>query len=148
MNAEKRQVALVTGGTRGIGFGCAAHLAAAGFDLAVNGIREENSVAADLDRLRQAGGDVIYCRGDVAESSDRKDMLARIQDHFGRLHVLVNNAGVAPLQRLDILETTEESLKIADEGKQARAAAAAQLVSMEGELRAALAAAKSRAIST
>jgi NAD(P)-dependent dehydrogenase (short-subunit alcohol dehydrogenase family) len=109
MNAEKRQVALVTGGTRGIGFGCAAHLAAAGFDLAVNGIREENAVAADLDRLRQAGSEVIYCRGDIAVSSDRKNMLARIDAYFGRLHVLVNNAGVAPLQRLDILETTEES---------------------------------------
>ena len=109
MNDEKRQVALVTGGTRGIGFGCAEHLAAVGFDLAINGIREEKAVRADLDRLRQTGCEVVYCRGDVAVRKDRDSILARIQTHFGRLHVLVNNAGVAPRQRRDILETTEES---------------------------------------
>ena len=109
MNDAKRQVALVTGGTRGIGFGCAEHLAAVGFDLAINGIRDEKTVKADLDRLRQTGREVFYCRGDVAVREERNSMLARIQSHFGRLHVLVNNAGVAPRQRLDILETTEES---------------------------------------
>ena len=109
MNNGKRQVALVTGGTRGIGFGCAEHLAAAGFDLAVNGVREEEKVAADLDRLRHGGSEVIYCRGDVAARSDRRRILDKIGAHYGGLHVLVNNAGVAPRQRQDILETTEES---------------------------------------
>ena len=109
MNPANRPVALVTGGTRGIGMGCAEHLVAEGFDLAVNGIREENAVMADLKRLQQAGGDVVYCQGDVASPLNRRLMLAKIQKHFGRLNVLVNNAGVAPRQRLDILETTEEN---------------------------------------
>ena len=100
---------MVTGGSRGIGYGCADHLAAAGFDLAINGVRDEPSVAADLERLRRAGREVIYCRGDVAVRADRDTILARIREHFGGLHVLINNAGVAPKQRLDILEATEES---------------------------------------
>ena len=109
MNDSRRQVALVTGGSRGIGYGCAEHLAAAGFDLAINGVRDEPSVADALERLRRTGREVIYCRGDVAARSDRDSMLARIREHFGRLHVLVNNAGVAPKQRMDILDTTAES---------------------------------------
>ncbi len=109
MNDGNGKVALVTGGTRGIGFGCAAHLAAAGFDLAVNGIRDEETVAADLDRLRQGGRDVIYCRGDIAVGADRSRILTRVREHFSGLHVLVNNAGVAPRKRLDILATTEPS---------------------------------------
>ncbi len=109
MKHANRPVALVTGGTRGIGLGCAEHLAAAGFGLAVNGVREENTVTADLDRLRQNGVKVIYCRGDVGDGQDRGRMLADIKKYFGRLNVLVNNAGVAPQQRLDILETTEAS---------------------------------------
>jgi NAD(P)-dependent dehydrogenase (short-subunit alcohol dehydrogenase family) len=108
MNTAKR-VALITGGSRGIGFGCAAHLAAAGFDLAVNGVREESDVSDVLDELRSGGGQVIYCRGNIAAKRDRDAILARVEEHFSGLHVLVNNAGVAPTQRLDILETTEQS---------------------------------------
>ena len=109
MNDSERQVALVTGGSRGIGYGCAENLVAAGFDLAINGIRSEKLIAADLDRLRRTGRQVIYCQGDVAARSDRNNMLAKIREHFGSLNVLINNAGVAPKQRLDIIETTEES---------------------------------------
>ncbi len=109
MKTDHRQVALVTGGSRGIGFGCAEQLARAGFNLVVNGVRDADAVAAELERLRRYGGDVIYCRADIASGQERNDMLARIKKHYGRLHVLINNAGVAPAQRRDILETTEES---------------------------------------
>jgi len=104
-----RRVALVTGGSRGIGFGCAAHLAAAGFDLAINGVKEESDAADALGKLRDTGAQVIYCRGNIAERRDRDAILARVENVFTGLHVLVNNAGVAPKERLDILETTEES---------------------------------------
>ena len=104
-----RKVALVTGGSRGIGYGCAEHLAKAGFDLAINGVREEKEVVGTMDKLRKSGRNIVYCRGDVSSGKDRKAIVKRIKDHFGRLHVLVNNAGVAPKERQDILAATEES---------------------------------------
>lgn len=103
------KVAFITGGSRGIGFGIASHLAKVGFDLAINGVREESAVADALADLRKSGSDVIYVRGNLASSSDRKDMIAKVKKHFGRLNILVNNAGMAPRERRDILEATEES---------------------------------------
>ena len=106
-----KPVALVTGGSRGIGYGIAEHLADAGFDLAINGVRPEAAVGDALDALRNRGSDVIYCPGDVASMQSRAQMMERIKSHFGRLNVLVNNAGVAPKERRDILEATEESFQ-------------------------------------
>jgi 3-oxoacyl-[acyl-carrier protein] reductase len=110
-NTDRRPVALITGGSRGIGYGIAEQLADAGFDLAINGVRTEDAVGDALDALRQRGSDVIYCPGDIASTQDRTTMLQRIMAHFGRLNVLVNNAGVAPKERRDILEATEESFQ-------------------------------------
>jgi len=104
-----KRVALITGGSRGIGFGIAKHLAQNGFDLAINGIREEKAVADGLQELRDAGADVLYCQGDVSLTGDRQKIIEQVKKHFGKLHVLVNNAGVAPKERKDILETSEES---------------------------------------
>jgi NAD(P)-dependent dehydrogenase (short-subunit alcohol dehydrogenase family) len=104
-----KRVALVTGGSRGIGFGIAKHLAQNGFDLAVNGVREEKAVDDALLELRNAGADVLYCQGNVSLTADRKKIIEQVKKHFGKLHVLVNNAGVAPKERKDILETSEES---------------------------------------
>jgi len=104
-----KRVALITGGSRGIGFGIAKHLAQNGFDLAVNGVREEKAVAEVLRELRNTGSDVLYCQGDVASTGDRRKIIEQVKKHFGKLHVLVNNAGVAPKERKDILETSEES---------------------------------------
>lgn len=104
-----RRVALVTGGTRGIGHGCAVELAKSGFDLVVNGMREESAVREVLEGLEQLGAEVVYARGDVGEASGRDEILRVAEERFGRLDVLVNNAGVAPSERRDILETTPES---------------------------------------
>jgi len=104
-----KRVALITGGSRGIGFGIAKHLAENGFDICINGVREETDVTDVLIELRATGADVIYCQGDVSSTADRKIILQKVKDYFGKLHVLVNNAGVAPKERKDILETTEES---------------------------------------
>jgi NAD(P)-dependent dehydrogenase (short-subunit alcohol dehydrogenase family) len=106
---SSKRVALITGGSRGIGLGIAASLADNGFDLAINGVREEAQVADALDALRARGAEVYYCRGDVAVTADRRAMIDSVRTKFGRLHVLVNNAGVAPLVRDDILVATEES---------------------------------------
>jgi 3-oxoacyl-[acyl-carrier protein] reductase len=104
-----RRVALITGGTRGIGFGIAVELAKNNFDLAINGTRSADQVENELKELRGYGVDVMYCPGDIASSGDRTEMLHQIKEHYGRLHVLVNNAGVAPKERRDILDATEES---------------------------------------
>ena len=104
-----RRVALVTGGTRGIGLGISQKLAADGFDLAVNGRREEADVKDTLDSLRSMGAEVLYCRADVASTDDRSQMLSDIRAKFGRLDVLVNNAGVAPNERADIMDAGEAS---------------------------------------
>lgn len=104
-----KKVALITGGSRGIGLGIAQELANKGFDLAINGVRPESALGNVLVSLGAQGADVIYCQGDLASSEDRKKIIRQVREHFGRLNVLVNNAGIAPRERRDILEATEES---------------------------------------
>lgn len=107
MKAKKS--ALVTGGSRGIGLSIAKYLAKTGFNIAINGMRPTTEVTSVLEELRDFGVEAIYCRGNVGDSEDRLRIIQKIQNNFGQLNVLVNNAGVAPLERKDILETTEES---------------------------------------
>ena len=108
-NHCNRPVALITGGSRGIGLGCAECLAGAGFDLAINGVREEAQVSGVVEKLEALGAAVIYCRGDIGDSKARAAVINNVREHYGRLNVLVNNAGVAPRERKDILEASEES---------------------------------------
>ena len=103
------RVALITGGGRGIGLGIAKALANEGIHLAIGGVRPEEQVRETLDGLRALGVEVLYCRGDVSDGSARAEVLAAIRQHYGQLNVLVNNAGVAPNVRADILEASEES---------------------------------------
>ena len=102
------KTAFITGGTRGIGFGVALALGKAGFDLAVNGMRNEGEVTDALEELRNIGVNVAYFQGNVAVREDRQAMLDKILSHFGSVNVLVNNAGIAPRERADILHAKEE----------------------------------------
>lgn len=104
-----KKTALITGGSRGIGFGIAEQLAQNNFDLAINGMRSSNEVEVAIKKLKDFGNDVIYCQGNIAESADRENILQQVKQYYGELHVLVNNAGVAPKERKDILDATEES---------------------------------------
>ena len=107
--AFSSRVALVTGGASGIGYGISEALAREGFDLAICGRRDEASVREPLDALRELGADVLYVSTDIGSSEDRSRLVAAVREHFGRLDVLVNNAGVGPRERKDLLDATEES---------------------------------------
>jgi 3-oxoacyl-[acyl-carrier protein] reductase len=113
------KIALITGGSRGIGFGIAEKLAAEKWDLVINGVRDESAVAEPLEKLRAYGIRVGYARGDVGSAEGRAAILAATRDFCRSLlagdkatssiNLLVNNAGVAPKVRADLLETSEES---------------------------------------
>jgi NAD(P)-dependent dehydrogenase (short-subunit alcohol dehydrogenase family) len=104
-----KKTALVTGGARGIGFGISQKLAKENFDLIICGTRPEESVKDAVESLKQMGADVLYCQCNIADANDRQKMLKTIKTEKGSLNLLVNNAGVAPNVRADILEATEES---------------------------------------
>src|SRR3954467_11663270 len=106
---SSRKSALITGGSRGIGFGVARELAACGFDIVINGRREEADVAPAISELKSLGANVHYCKADVASLADHAKLIEEIRNRFGRLDVLVNNAGVAPEVRADILDASPES---------------------------------------
>jgi 3-oxoacyl-[acyl-carrier protein] reductase len=104
-----RKVALITGGSRGIGLGISRCLAGEGHNLVICGRRPETQVRDVLSGLRKSNVEVLYIPADVASRDDRSRLLEKIRQHFGCLNVLVNNAGVAPEKRVDMLETSEES---------------------------------------
>lgn len=103
------KTALITGGSRGIGFGVAKCLAKDGFDLAINGVRDESNLTKALEELRSYGVKVVYCQGDISSATSQNSIIEKVNNEYGRLNVLVNNAGVAPKERNDILKATEES---------------------------------------
>ncbi|MBT8228254.1 MAG: 3-ketoacyl-ACP reductase [Dactylosporangium sp.] len=103
------RVALVTGGTRGIGLGIARELAAGGFDVILCGRRPASEIEPVLAELSAGGQRASYLRADIGSAQDRAELLVGIRETVGAVNVLVNNAGVAPSQRRDLLEATEDS---------------------------------------
>jgi 3-oxoacyl-[acyl-carrier protein] reductase len=89
------QVALVTGGSRGIGRAIARHLAAAGARVYVNYVRDAAAGEETVRLVREAGGAAEPVQFDVADPAAASDAIATIVKTAGALHILVNNAGVA-----------------------------------------------------
>jgi NAD(P)-dependent dehydrogenase (short-subunit alcohol dehydrogenase family) len=107
-----RRVALVTGGTRGIGLGIARCLAAEGWALAVNGRREDEPVGPALEALHALGAEAVYLRADLADSASRATLVPRTLEAFGRIDALVNNAGITSPGRLDFLDAREDNFDL------------------------------------
>lgn len=101
--------ALVTGASRGIGRGIAVELGKAGWRVAINYAGNAGAAAETLKLVRAAGGDGFTVQADIAAATDRTRLVAATMEKFGRIDLLVNNAGVAPKVRADLLEAGEES---------------------------------------
>src|SRR4051812_38233228 len=111
----KTPAALVTGASRGIGRGIALELAANGFDLLINYRSDRESAATTaqecLARASTQGHSIRaeIIQADISLAADRQKLVEQARTRFGRLHALINNAGVAPETREDLLETSEAS---------------------------------------
>jgi NAD(P)-dependent dehydrogenase (short-subunit alcohol dehydrogenase family) len=103
-----KKTALITGGRRGIGRAIAARLSRDGFNVAINGVTPLAD-EREKERFDDIPGEYIYVSGDVSKAPDREKILDQTLKRFGAIHVLVNNAGVAPAVRADLLEMSEES---------------------------------------
>lgn len=106
---SRRSVALVTGSTSGIGAAIAMELGKNGFDIAVNGRRDEEQAKLVISKIRASGARAVYIRADVSRTEDRTLILTRLKEEFGGIDIFVNNAGVPSKLRADILEASEES---------------------------------------
>ena len=113
--ARMNRVALITGGSRGIGRGIALDLAAMGWDLVVNYANNqaaaEDTAKKSIECAKAAGYKIraeIF-RGNVGQTADRDQLISFVQIQFGRLDLLVNNAGITSIGRSDILDASEEN---------------------------------------
>jgi NAD(P)-dependent dehydrogenase (short-subunit alcohol dehydrogenase family) len=114
MPADSQGVALVTGASRGIGRGIALQLAEAGFDIVAAATKADpenrtTGLYAIKDEVEALGRRCLPIAGDIANLADHAPMIDAALEAFGAIDVLVNNAGVAPLERLDLLVTTPSS---------------------------------------
>lgn len=113
MSRKTRKTALVTGASRGIGRAIAIELARTGYDVMINYASNEAAAEEARAEALAASNDgeahIEICRADVSVAEDRGQLLAEMREKFNRLDLLVNNAGVAPVARVDLLEATEES---------------------------------------
>jgi len=104
-----RPLALVTGGTRGIGLAIARALAQDGWDLVLVGVRPRSAVSDAIAPIAAAGAQVTYVSADLSNSRARARLVRSVKARFGAVQALVNNAGRAPRVRADILEASEAS---------------------------------------
>lgn len=103
------QVALITGSRRGIGFGIAKALAKEGINIVLNATSSPETAREAINKIKGSNNKIEYIQADISSEKDRDRLINETKTRFGRLDILINNAGVAPLVRDDILNASEES---------------------------------------
>ncbi len=103
------KVALITGASRGIGRGIALELAAHKWSIVINYQSNEQAAIETSERVRENGVDCITVKADIGIPSLREELVQSTIEKYGHIDLLVNNAGIAPKRRLDVLKTTEEN---------------------------------------
>ena len=101
----QRPVALVTGGGTGIGSAAVIALAKAGHDVVINYSRSEGPAKSTADEAAKFGAKTLLCKCDVSDEASVKAMFAEIEKTFGRLDVLINNAGTTTSMKLKDLDS-------------------------------------------
>lgn len=110
MSSEAGQrTAIVTGASRGIGRGIARALGSTGCRVAINYNANAEAAEAAAEEVTRAGGEALTVQADVGQAADRERLVTETIEHFGPIDLLVNNAGIAPRVRADMLEMSEES---------------------------------------
>lgn len=108
--SESKSLAVVTGGSRGIGLGIAKALAAEGFAVGITGRRDRSDVSEAIEQLEAATGhDVFYFAGDLGRVDVRHALIDQLRGEFPALGCWVNNAGIGVKQRVDLLDVDEEA---------------------------------------
>jgi NAD(P)-dependent dehydrogenase (short-subunit alcohol dehydrogenase family) len=105
----EQATALITGASRGIGRAIALEMAGQGYAIAVNYLRSRESADEVVQQISAAGGHALAVQGDVGVREDRDAIVDQTLDQFGRVDLLVNNAGITSPGRKDLLEATEDN---------------------------------------
>lgn len=108
MNSNEK-IALITGSTRGIGLAIAKNLGSEGYCIVMTGTRTADNYKEAHTWFTQRDIPLHYIQADISNDSDRKKIVCESVERFGRIDVLVNNAGIAPQERRDLLDMKEES---------------------------------------
>lgn len=104
-----KKTAVITGGSRGIGYAIARRLGQDGFNVVIMDMNCEADYQENFAALTELGIEYLYVQGNICSAADRDRLVSAAVERFGGIHVLVNNAGVAPAVRADLLEMSEES---------------------------------------
>ena len=102
-------VAIITGSSRGIGRAIAEDMARHGYAVVINYLSNRDAAETVAATIQESGGTALTCRADIGNAKDRDHLVNLTYERFGRLDLLVNNAGITSPGRADLLDLTEES---------------------------------------
>jgi len=109
MNQKTGKTAIVTGSSRGIGRGIALALGLRGWQIVINYRNNRAAAEETQEHIEAAGSQASIVQADMANREDLDGLVDAALDHYGRIDLLVNNAGVGPRQRVDMLQVSEEN---------------------------------------